>query len=58
MIMLFYLGQGFPTFFSEGHISYYAIVRRPDILRIMFASVYVTFCPINRFFVNVLFVHY
>jgi len=50
--------QGSPTFLVEGHISYRAIVRGPDILRNAIVLGYFTFYQINKCFVNVLFFHY
>jgi len=50
--------QGFPNFFSEGHISSYARCRGRGILRNVIVSEYLTFCQINKLFVNTLFFHY
>jgi len=41
--------QGLQTFLSEGHISYYATVRGPDILPNEIVSGYVTFCQTVNF---------
>jgi len=50
--------RGFQTFLAESHMSYYTIVRGPDILRNVIVSGYVTFYQISKFFVNILFLHY
>ena len=42
---------------SEGHMSYYKIVRGPDILRTVTVSLYDTFHQINKFFLNISFSH-
>jgi len=44
--------RGHQTFLSEGHISHCAPVRGPDILCHVIFSGYVTFCKINKYFVN------
>jgi len=55
-----WLKQGLQTFLSEGHISFHATIREPDILRNVIVSWYVTFYQINNFFVDVglLLIHY
>jgi len=52
---LYGLAQGSTTLLSESH---YTTVRGPDILRNRIVSGCVTFCKINKFFVNTLFFHY
>jgi len=50
--------QDLQTFLSEGHISYYTIVRGQNILRDMIFSGHVTFYQSNKCFVNILFFQY
>jgi len=44
--------QGLQTFLSQGHISYYTTVQRPNILHNVIDSRYVTFYQINKFFIS------
>ena len=46
------------TFLLESHIRYCTTARGLDTLRNAFISGYVTFCKINKFFVNILFIYY
>ena len=52
------LHQRLHKFLSESHISYYTTVRGPDFLLNVIVLEYVTFYQINKFFVNILLVHY
>jgi len=51
---------GFLYFLSEGHLSYYATVRMPDIIICnVIVSGYVTYIlPNQQLVVNILFFHY
>jgi len=51
------LDAGPPNVFVRGLHKLYTTVRGPDILRNMIVSGYVTFCQINKLFVNILFFH-
>jgi len=50
--------SGLQTFLSDGHISYYTTVRGSDSIRSVIVSGCVTFCQIQKIFVNVSFFHY
>jgi len=57
MILLF-RPTGLQTSLFEGHISDYTTVRRPDIVRNVIVSGYVTFYTNHKFFVKLLLFHY